>query len=171
MDGRGVARVTQLRPTEQYLAATRRVLLLLAVAPAWVIAAMFALGYRSWPAAAGHLLMLALIGLLAIEVSLIGFAKLPFTCSFLPGKANLQYVFWGSVVGAMLILLFAISCELPALASAVRFAVLAVLTAAAVVALRLWNRARECEAELYFEEKPEAPLITLGLAVNPRARM
>jgi hypothetical protein len=163
-------RVTQLRPVEYYLASTRRVLLLLAVAPVWLIAAVFSLGFRPWLAAAGHLLILAIFGLLAIEVSLIGFAKLPFTCSFLPGKANMQFVFWGAVVGAMLTILFAMSCEQPALAGPAGFAVLAALAIAAVIALRLWNRAREREAELYFEEKPEAPLITLGLKVNPRAQ-
>jgi hypothetical protein len=164
-------RVTQLRQTEEYFASTRRVLLLLAVVPVWLIAAVFALGYRPWLAAAGHLLLLAIFGLLAIEASLIGFAKLPFTCSFLPGKVNLQYIVWGAVLGAMLILIFAMSGEPPALASAPSFAALVVLALAALVALRLHNRARECEAQLYFEERPEPPIITLGLVVNPRARM
>ena len=164
-------RVTQLRPTEKYFTATRRVLQLLAVAPVWLMALVFSLGYRPWLPAAGHLLLLAMLGLLAIEVSLIGFAKLPFTCSFLPGKANMQYVVWGSIGGGMLILLFVISCERPALGNAVEFCATAVLGTGAVLGLRLWNRARERECELYFEEKPEEPLITLGLRVNPRARL
>lgn len=162
-------RVTQLRPTAQYLAATRRVLLLLAVTPVWLAAAVFALGYRPWLPVAGHLLLLAIFGLLAIEVSLIGFAKVPFTCSFLPGKANLQYVVWGFLLSAMMIILFVMSCEQPALSSGLRFAAVALASAVAVAALRLWNHARERETELYFEEKPEPPLITLGLLVNPRS--
>jgi hypothetical protein len=166
-----VLRMTQLRSTAHYLDATRRVLLLLAVIPVWLMAVVFSLGYRPWLAVGGHLLLLAIFGLLMIEVSLIGFAKLPFTCSFLPGKANLQYVVWGFLLGAMLIVLFTMSCEQPALASAPRFAVVLLSTAAAAVALRVWNRARERETELYFEEKPEPPLITLGLLINPKAPM
>ena len=166
-----VLRVTQLRPTAHYLAATRQVLLLLAVIPVWLVTAVFSLGYRPWLPVAGHLLLLAIFGLLVIEVSLIGLAKLPFTCSFLPGKANLQYVVWGFLLGAMLIVLFVMSCEQPAMASAARFAAVMAGTATAVVALRLWNRSRERETELYFEEKPEPPLITLGLLVNPKVPM
>ena len=75
------------------------------------------------------------------------------------------------VVPLLLILLFVISCERPALGNAVEFCATAVLGTGAVLGLRLWNRARERECELYFEEKPEEPLITLGLRVNPRARM
>ncbi|MGA2249408.1 hypothetical protein [Terracidiphilus sp.] len=164
-------RVTQLRPTEHYLAATRRVLLLFAVFPVWLVAMLFSLGYRPWLAVTGHLLLLAIFGLLAIEVSLIGFTKIPFTCSFLPGKTNMQYVFWGYVLGATMIVVFVTSCEQPALISITRFVVMAALAIAATIALRLWNRERERKAELYFEEKPEPPLITLGLIVNPRARI
>ena len=164
-------RVTQLRPIQDYFASTRRVLLLLAVAPAWIGAAIFSLGYRPWLPVAGHLLLLAAFGLLAIEVSLIGFAKLPFTCSFLPGKVNMQYLIWGCAAAVMLIVVFATSCELPSLINGVGFIVMAVLLSSAVVVLRLWNSASERRAELYFEEKPEPPLITLGLVVNPRARI
>ncbi|MFC5863042.1 hypothetical protein ACFPT7_12120 [Acidicapsa dinghuensis] len=163
-------RMTQLRPTDRYLAATRRILLLLAVVPVWLSAVLFSLGYRPWSMAAAHLLLLAIFGLLAIEVSLIGFAKVPFTCSFLPGKVNVQYVFWGFVLVAVLIVAFAKGCEQPALKSTANFAVLTMLVIGAMVALRLWNRTREREAELYFEEKPEQQLITLGLMVNPRMR-
>lgn len=163
-------RVTQLRPTEHYLSATRRVLLLLAVVPVWLTAAIFSLAYRPWLPAGGHLLMLAIFGLLAIEVSLIGFAKLPFTCSFLPGKANLQYVAWGSLLVAMLIVGLATVCERPALTSILRFAAMVLLAIAVVLVLSRWNYGREREAELYFEEKPEPPFITLGLKLNPRAR-
>jgi hypothetical protein len=166
-----VLRVTQLRPTAHYLAATRRVLLLLAVAPVWLTAAVFSLAYRPWLQVAEHLLLLAIFGLLAIEVSLLGFAKVPFTCSFLPGKANLQYVVWGFLLSAMLIVLFAMSSEQPSLSHAPRFAVVAMAITATVLALRLWNQARERETELYFEEKPEPPLITLGLLINPRTQV
>lgn len=164
-------RVTQLRPVEDYFASTRRVLLVLAVVPVWLAAAFFSLGYRPWIAVAGHLLLLAVFGLLAIEVSLIGFTKLPFTCSFLPGKANMQYVFWGFVLCVAMIEAFVTSCEQPALISITRLALLAALEIAAVLALRRWNHTREHAAELYFEEKPEQPLITLGLIANPKSRM
>ncbi len=164
-------RLTQLQPTLDYLAATRRVLLLLAVVPVWLCSAALSLEYRPWIVVAGHLLLLALFGLLAIEVSMIGFAKLPFTCSFLPGKANMQYVVWGCVLGAMLIALFVMSCEQQALTSWASFAAIAAMEVAALLVLRFWNRARERDVQLYFEEKSEPPLITLGLLLNPKSKL
>lgn len=164
-------RVTQLRPTQHYLASTRGVLLLMAVIPVWFITLILSLSYRPWIAVGGHLLLLAIFGLLAIEVSLIGFSKLPFTCSFLPGKVNMQFAVWGFVLTAMMIVLFVISFEKPALGSVPRYSVMMVLAAALTLGLNRWNRGRESETELYFEEKPEPPLITLGLIVNPRMKM
>ncbi|HEX7730421.1 MAG TPA: hypothetical protein VF392_15440 [Terracidiphilus sp.] len=164
-------RLTQIRPTPQYMSATRSVLLFLAVMPVWLATAFLSLGYRPWWAALQHLLLLAISGLLIIEVSLIGFAKLPFTCSFLPGKANLQFVVWGCVLGSMLIILFVLGAERPALTSLPRFAITAAVEAALVIAVHLWNRARERDIELYFEERPEPPIITLGLLLNPRTRI
>ncbi|MDR3741739.1 MAG: hypothetical protein P4L40_22195 [Terracidiphilus sp.] len=164
-------RLTQIRPTAKYMAATRSVLLLLAVLPIWLATALLSLGYRSLWSVAGHLLLLMIFGLLAIEASLIGFAKLPFTCSFLPGKANMQYVVWGGVLGAMLIMLFVHGTERPALTNAPYFAIIAALGLALVLALHLWNRARERDMQLYFEENPQQPIITLGLLINPNAKV
>lgn len=164
-------RVTQLQPTHRYLIASRRILLLLAVLPVWFIAFFFSLSYRPWPTAAEHLFLLAITGLLSIEISLIHFAKLPFTCSFLPGKANMQYLFWGFILIVALIVAFVTSCEEPALTSMPGSSILAALTIATTLALSHWNRTQEQTAELYFEEKPEPPIITLGLVVNPRLRI
>ena len=49
----------------------------------------------------GHAAFLAAFGLLIIELALTGFAKVPFTCSYLPGKANLKIMFgvyWGLLI-------------------------------------------------------------------------
>ncbi len=33
-------------------------------------------------------------GAIFTELSLLRFNRIPFTCSFLPGKANVQFAFW-----------------------------------------------------------------------------
>ena len=81
-----------------YLDATRKTLLLLALAPVVAIAAPIYMAVWPWPRALGHAAFLAAFGLLVIELALTGFAKVPFTCSYLPGKANLKIMFgvyWG----------------------------------------------------------------------------
>ena len=93
-----VLQVTQLNPSERYIAGARRALLLLSVGPAWLVAALLGLGYRPWVNVAEHLMVLALVGWMLVELCLIGVSKIPFACSYLPGKTNIQYLFWAFVV-------------------------------------------------------------------------
>jgi hypothetical protein len=84
-----------------YLDATRKTLLWLAVAPVVAIAAPIYMAVWPWPRALGHAAFLTAFGLLMIELALTGFAKVPFTCSYLPGKANLKIMFgvyWGLLI-------------------------------------------------------------------------
>lgn len=89
-----VFRITELCTPQRYCAAVRRAFLLLGVAPVWSGVAIFLLCFWPWFAALKHLIVLGLVGLIFVELSLIGFRKIPFTCSYLPGNGNIQYVFW-----------------------------------------------------------------------------
>ena len=53
-----------------------------------------AITYRPLSQAAAHLVILALLGLILADLNLLGFYKVPFTCSYLPGKSNIQFSFW-----------------------------------------------------------------------------
>ena len=158
-----VLRSTQLRPPQDYIAAVWRSMILLALVPVWTTAALLSLPYRPLLQTGVHLAVLLLLGSILLEATLIGFHKVPFTCSYLPGKTNFQYVFWTCLVGAMLILLFALSIEFPALQSPVRSALLLFVLAVAAVGLHIYNRQRARSAVLYFEEPPEEVLTQLRL--------
>ena len=69
------------------LAASRRALYGLAVTPVWAVLAALFFWIWPWRAAAGHLLVLGLLGMIVAELCLHGFQKIPFTCSYLPGKS------------------------------------------------------------------------------------
>lgn len=93
-----IFRVAQFREMSEYLAASRSVLLLLGVLPmAFCSAAVL---FAVWPGrpAAVHSVALMLLGGGLAEWSLAGFGKLPFTCSYLPGKANSHIIFWLAVL-------------------------------------------------------------------------
>ena len=49
------------------------------------------------PERSGHLAVLGLLGMLLGDLALRGFWKLPFTCSYLPGKSQVHMVFLGAV--------------------------------------------------------------------------
>ncbi len=105
-----ILRVTQVRSSRNYLAFTRRSLLRLAVMPAWLLSGLLALAYRPWSQIISHLIILAFFGSLVADLCLLNFNKAPFTCSYLPGKSNIQFVFWGAA--ALLLLLFLLGKKL-----------------------------------------------------------
>lgn len=68
-----VWRTTQLCPPEKYIAATRSSLVLLGVIPIWVVVAALSTNFTPFTQVAAHLIVLALFGLLLVELSLVGF--------------------------------------------------------------------------------------------------
>src|ERR1019366_4255474 len=78
----------------QCLNARRRALFAMSVVPAWAISAAFLFSLWPWRPAAAHLAMLAFLGIILAEFSFDGVQKIPFTCSYLPGKSNLHLTFW-----------------------------------------------------------------------------
>jgi hypothetical protein len=157
-----VWRITQLAPPEKYIAQTRALLLFFAVTPVWLVSACLALDFRPWSQVVGHLTVLALIGWIFTELSLIDFYKVPFTCSYLPGKSNFQFVFWGFVV----LFALAVPCaevELRALQRSYQYTCMASSLSSVAAGLWTFNRQRARSALLYFEELPEEVLTTLKL--------
>src|SRR5579872_2341568 len=164
-----VLRVTQLRAPEQYFAATRSLLLIAGVLPALLVGLVLGVRLRPWAQVAGHLGLLFLVGAILVEVGLLKFEKVPFTCSYLPGKANVQIVFWGAVFVISLLSITAALYEQKVLHDPKHD--LAMLAGLAAADLVLWtiNRRRAQSAELYFEEVVPEVIMTLGLANGMRS--
>jgi len=121
-----------------------------------------------WPRALGHAAFLAAFGLLIVELALTGFAKVPFTCSYLPGKVNLKIMFgvyWGLLI---IVSELVTDVEQAGLRRPASFVWLMGIT------LLLWlaaagrgRGARTRIPALSFEEQPEPVLLSLGLAQKP----
>ncbi len=158
-----VWRVTQLSPTEKYVAATRSSLLFFGVAPLWLVSAALLLDFRPRPQVAGHLGVLAFTGIVLVEIALVGFYKVPFACSYLPGKVNLQFLFWGFIVLFAAIAIPASEAELRALSHPAEYAWITVALLAVFVSLLSLNRYRARSAVLSFEELQPEVITTLGL--------
>ena len=169
LDANWMLRTTQLSPSEKYVGCTRWTLLLLAVAPVWLISALLSFTFRPLPHVLVHLAQLALLGWLFVEVSLINFYKVPFTCSYLPGKVHLQVVFWCFLLLMFVFSLVAAEIELPSLASPTRSLLLILLVAAAASVLLVFNRHRAKSAVLYFEELAPQVITSLGLVWIPKS--
>ncbi len=164
-----VLRIAQLQPTGRYFAATRRALLLFGVAPVLIIAFLLSLNFRPWRDVEEHLVILVLLGCVFVEFALYKFDKVPFTCSYLPGKANIQVIFWGFAFLGMLFGITGAVYEMGALHDASKYATMAGVLLAGIVALGSINLHRAKSAVLYFEEKPAEIITRLGLIFVPPA--
>jgi hypothetical protein len=91
-------RLAALHPVSTYSKAVRRTLLLLAAAPVWTGFAALLFVLLPWRVAAAHLVALGLLGSILADVCVDGFHKIPFTCSYQPGRVNIQFAFWGFLV-------------------------------------------------------------------------
>lgn len=147
------------------LIATRRSLFTLAVMPVFTIWAAVLLSLWPWRPAAGHLAILGLLGTILVEACLYGFHKIPFTCSYLPGKANVYYLFFAYAMLSVTLLDRAAVLERNALHNPAQFAlaILVLTISAGLVRWRTWAFSQSEGTELRFEELETPAVLELGL--------
>jgi hypothetical protein len=146
------------------MAASRRALLLLSVAPVWLVTAVLCLGI--WPGRqnAAHMVILGFLGMIVADLCLLRFSKIPFTCSYLPGKSRVHMV----LLGAICVLAAgssAATLERHALRKTGSMVVMLAALALAWIAVR-WTTsalAKRDERELRFEEEMPPVVMELGL--------
>ena len=145
--------------------ATRRIFLLLCVVSVWLISAVVCFGLWPWHQAAADLIVLGLLGTILVDLTLYGFRKIPFACSYLPGKSQVHMVF---ITAIRLVLLVAQGVTFERQALREPHTMLATLLALGVVAVALtWRTtvlALSDEEGLQFEAVDPSALLELGLS-------
>jgi hypothetical protein len=159
-----IFRVTQVSGAKEYMAAIRRPLFVLAVAPVWILSAGILFSNWPWQLAADHLVVLGLLGLTVAYVCLAAFRKIPFTCSYLPGKSYLHMAFLTAAF-LMLLTIRGVVFESAALRNRSSYTAMVAVLAVAAICARWWaiSRGNEVDAVVQFEEVQAAVLQTLGL--------
>lgn len=159
-----IFRVIAVRGASESLAASRRALLLLAIAPVWLATAALCLWIHPDRQNAGHLIALCLFGLILADLCLLRFRKIPFTCSWLPGKSHFHLAF---ICAFLLLLAGANTAMLERHALRKTGSTLAMLALLALIFLciRLTSRAfsNRVPSDLLFEEEEPPQVIVLGL--------
>ncbi len=151
------------RPSDCFTGA-RRGLLLLAAVPIWAASAV--LFPLMWPGrmALLHLGILALLAVVLAEASMLTFRKIPFTCSYLPGKANVYLTFWTYSMLGVPVLDACTRVEWRALHSIRSSMEIMVALAVIAGALKWWSsHFSKSQVELRFEETPEPAIFALDL--------
>jgi hypothetical protein len=146
------------------LAAARRALLALSAAPVWLATAVVSLRLWPWREAAAHLAVLGLLGVALTDLALYGFRKIPFACSYLPGKSPVHMLFLAAF-GLMWLVHLGVTFERGALEEPRTMTALLVLLAVVAAGVR-WGTAAVARSEpraLQFEEVPPPVVMGLGL--------
>jgi hypothetical protein len=172
-----IFRISPIAGASDCLSARRRALLVLAVAPAWGGTAVLLGCIWPWRPAAGHALILGLFGLALTELCLHGAQKIPFTCSYLPGRSNFHLTFWLCTGLIMTVIGRAATYEREALGNPARYAGIVGVLGIIVLLARWWNKvaAHAGGNELRFEEETTPVIMGLGLnqdgalAIEPAA--
>jgi len=159
-----IFRVTQVSGAWEYMAAIRRPLFVLAVAPVWILSGAILLSMWPWRLVADHLVVLGLLGATVAYVCLAAFRKIPFTCSYLPGKSYLHMAFLTAAF-LMLLIIRGVVFESAALRNPTSYAAMVTVLAIAALVARWWavSRGNEVDAVVQFEEVQPPILQTLGL--------
>jgi CubicO group peptidase (beta-lactamase class C family) len=160
-----IFRTTPPHAAMDYLAARRRAMLTIGVLPVWTVSAVLLFLAWPWPAAIGHLIVLGLFGAIFAEVGLRGAQKIPFTCSYLPGKSSFHVAFWVLLVIAVPVVIWASTLEREALDDPIRYMVMLAVLTVILVAARLWTRqgVMSVEGQPLFEEEASDQVVALNV--------
>jgi CubicO group peptidase (beta-lactamase class C family) len=156
-----IFRITPIPAGPGCMTARRRALYALSVVPVCLGAAALQFSIWPWQAAAKHLLVLVLLGSATAELCLRGRPKLPFACSYLPGKSNFNgtMLIWAFL--AFILIGEGTKLERDSFDHAADYAVLAGVLAALAITAR-WSASRD-QGELQFEEAEEPAVFALDL--------
>lgn len=158
-----VFQVSDRGEARRCLAGVKKAMLVLGVVPLFALLLPLHVLFWGWRTAALHMLFGTVVSCLLVEVLLVTFQKFPFTCSYLPGKANLKVSWPLYLFGFTTYVSGCLTLEYWMLERPVRFAWLAALAALVQCALFLYRWRVGREVSLVFDEQPEPLVRTLNL--------
>jgi hypothetical protein len=133
--------------------------------PVWLVSTPLFLSLWPWPAAVEHVAVLVLLGITLTELALSGFYKIPFTCSYLPGKSNLHITFVLCLMLGLDAIYLSARFEFQSLPHALSYLrLMGILCAAAAIAW--WRRQRIASEQTGLRFEEEAVQVIAGLELH-----
>jgi hypothetical protein len=151
---------------KECLSGVRKAMFIFGVLPLFASLLPVYVALWGWPAACFHTFFDSVLSLLLIELLLLNFHKIPFTCSYLPGKANITtrwFLYWLAFATYAYTMA---SVEIWALQRTVWMACFSVLGGVLLGVVFFYrNRLLDEGFTLVFEDQPEPVVRTLNLSV------
>ena len=157
-----IFRLREIADKKHYLIGFKKGIIFFTILPLFVLLFVFYIFLWGWLNALFFCLYGFAVSSLAVEIIFIGHRKIPFTCSYLPGKGKM-HIFWivylFSLISSVSIMTF-IACELLQNHSTFLYFYAIVLFLFILIRF-VQNRFFLKTAEIFYEEKPEPVLLTL----------
>jgi predicted permease len=157
-----IFRLTAIEEPAAYCAATRKALLILCAAPILLMCAAVFLSLWPLQPALQHLALLSVAAFVMTDLALYRFRKVPFACSYLPGKANLHVRLGIGAIAFIFLATQGVELEYWTLSHPTGYLILlGVLLLLAFLAYR--RTATHPLSQLQFEEQPPEDIESLKL--------
>lgn len=161
-----VFQLSEAAGRKECLAGVRKAMFIFGALPLFVSLFPVYVFLWGWAAACFHTFFDIVLALLLIELLLLNFHKIPFTCSYLAGKANITtrwFVYW---LGFAIYAYTMASVEAWALQNGIRITAFYFLGVALVAAAFYYrDRMLDEEFNLVFEDEPDPVVRKLNLSV------
>lgn len=165
-----IFRIATVRDPWDYFSAVRKSLAVVAAVPFCLSAAIVYL--TIWPVvpALENIALLTVVAILLVELSLHGFRKIPFTCSYLPGRANLHVRLGAYGIAFLFLADRGVAIEFWAMHRLGRFMVLLGILAFATVLARVRNKRFSASpmSAIHFEDLASQDLVILNVEQSQR---
>jgi hypothetical protein len=159
-----VFRIAGSSDINDYMGGVRKAVVLIGILPLYALLLPVHVVMWGWAAACVHILFGCIVAYLLMDVLLVGFAKLPFTCSYVPGKANLKTFWWMYVAAFGIYVSFFSAFEYLILQQPSLIIGLVVLAAACKTGTYFYHRHLWAEDfAIVFDDRPEPAVMTLNL--------
>jgi hypothetical protein len=159
-----IFRIVPVRGGARYVAARRRVFIILGAGPVWLLSACVFVARWPWVPATGHLIILALLGSILVELCLSQSQGIPFTCAYVPGRSRSHVTAPFAVVMLLMLAVVGADLERRVLQDGGGFAAIAGVLALVWIGAR-WRTSWLADGvtEPDFEDEPADRLVGLDL--------
>jgi hypothetical protein len=155
-------RLTETPRTAKYLSGLKKAVVIKLILPLFGAVLVFHLAIWDPGTALLHAAFGLAVSLLAVGTAFYHYRKVPFACSYVPGRLKLHFTALPSLLGLMFGLMALAAVEKGILRTPSNGLVFLAVAAAAGAALRAGNRRFYRTHPLIFDEAPEAAMVVLS---------
>jgi hypothetical protein len=162
LEANWVFRLTDEGIAHPYREGLRKGIILLVLLPLFVV---FGLLYMAlWGASTAwlHSGFGFVVSILNMEILFYRYRKIPFACSFLPGKEKIQLYWIPYVLMFLIYIIFSQWLEIRLMIRPVRFLTFLIVSMVIWIIIRISQRHKVRNAEILYDEQPVPVLLTLN---------